>query len=41
MGIADDPEAQARTKVFEGELQKEGWTINAGIGPTELIVEVK
>ncbi len=23
------------------DLQKEGWTINAGIGPTELIVEVK
>ena len=27
MGLADDPEAQARAKAFEEELQKEGWTV--------------
>ena len=31
MGLADDPEAQARAKAFEEELQKEGWVAGKNV----------
>src|SRR5258705_6454091 len=31
MGLADDPEARARTKAFEEELKKEGWIVGQNV----------